>query len=64
MGVDVDRPLTTDDIMRLGVEAGMRVDAMQEFPDQVDIDNAVQALGMRAVELAYSQPVIPEGVDG
>lgn len=56
-----DRLLTDSDIIRLGVEAGMRVNAMPEFPVQTDIDEVVDELGMRAVELVYRQQIVPEG---
>lgn len=53
-------PLSDDDIMRLGTEVGLRVNAMPENPTQVEIDNAVDSLRMRSVELAYRQRTQPE----
>lgn len=55
-------PLTRDDIVRLGIEAGLRVNAMPEYPSQADIDLAVDSLKMRSVELAYLQRTQPEGI--
>lgn len=54
------KPLSDQDILRLGIETGLRVQAMPEFPSQSEIDNTVDELGMRAVELAYTQSTTPE----
>lgn len=56
-----DRQLTDADIVRLGVEAGTRVLAMDDSPTQAQIDEAKDELGMRAIELAYTQKSDPEG---
>ena len=57
-----DQPLTQTDIIALGIEAGLRVQAMPEFPDAKQRQAAVDELGMSAVKRAYTPLVNPEEV--
>lgn len=57
------RQLTSEDIVRLGMEAGMRVLAAGDVLTTEDQEQMVDELGMRAVELTYGQQAVPEDVD-
>jgi len=58
-----DKPLSGDDIERLGREAGLAILAMSEFPSAEERASLKETLGYRAIELAYTQPTMPEGVE-
>lgn len=57
------RQLSQDDILRLGRETGMRVQAAGDTLSSDDQEQMVDELAMRAVELTYRPQVLPEDVD-
>ncbi len=63
MPTGIERSLTDDDIVRLGVEAGIRVLSMPDCPSQSDIDQAVLDLGLAAIHLTHAETTVPEGTD-
>lgn len=58
-----DQQLAEADIIRLGVEAGAGVLAMSEHPTNEEQEALKEKLGYRAIELAYSQDGMPEGIE-
>ncbi len=63
MGESEKRALTDADIIRLGKEAGQTALILPDLPSQEETDERVDELGMRAVELAFTQSIVPEDVD-